>query len=448
MTATPSPPRSPRPGRARRDLSYDDAIREALARNNDLKATKARLDQARAIGWKAWASQLPQVAAGASWTRNDKQVEIPALPPPVPEPIALQPLIARGAQVQATVPLFAPQLWFGIAAAESGQRQAELTLETSRREIVFGVARLYYGAVGGKYAVQITKKQAAMARDHEQDAGPATGPAPRPWCCCEPRSTGLAPNRISRLRGRVTTRPGRPWRRSDRQGADFEVEAPGEPPLPQKSAEFESSALRDRPDVQAAAAALEAAERARGGIWSSYLPSLGALGRVQWQDPPGLTGENRSWAVGVALTWDIFDGTRREAQLRESGARVAEAEANRRSAELRAREEVVRARLDLEVAIANQEKAQEQRELARESQRIVDVSYREGAATYIEVSDANNQLIAAELAAVGEQVKSRLAALQLLRSRAASTRGRRRLQARKVTAGSGSGWDPCPPVLG
>jgi len=399
-------------------LTYDDAIREALARNNDLKATKARLDQARTIGWKVWASQLPQVSAGVSWTRNDKQIEIAAFPPPIPETITFQPLIARGAQVLATVPLFAPQLWFGIGAAEAGQRQAELTLEASRRDIVFGMAQLYYGAVGAKYAVQITQKQLAIARDREQDA------RARYQAGTTPKVAQLRAE-IDRARAEQDLKVAQTGYDSarvamatilDRQGADFEVEVPGEPPVLQRVAELESSAVRDRPEVQAAAAALEAAERARGGIWSGYLPSVSALGRAQWQDPPGLTGENRSWAVGVVLTWDIFDGTRREAQLRESGAKVAEAEANSRSAELKAREDVVRARLDLEAAIANQEKAQEQRDLARENQRLVDLNYREGAATYIEVSDANNQLISAELAAVGEQVKSRLAALQLLRA--------------------------------
>jgi len=402
-----------------RTLTYDDAIREALARNNDLKATRSRLDQARTIGWKAWAAQLPQVTAGASWTRNDRQVELPAFPPLLSEGITLQPLIARSAQVQATLPLFAPQLWFGIGAAEAGQEQAELTLETARREILFGVAQLYYGAVGSRYALQVTEKQLAIARDHERDATVRhqAGTTPR---------VALLRAEIDRARAEQDLEAARAGYDSaraalatvlDRQGTDFDVEAPTrEPSAPQDGAELESSALRDRPDVRGAAAALKAAERARGAVRSSYLPNLGAFGREQWLDPPGLTGERRSWAVGLALTWNVFDGTLREAQLRESGARVAEATAHRRSTELRAREEVVRARLDLDAAIANRKKAQEQVELARENQRLVELSYKAGAATYIEVSDANNQLVSAELASIGEQVRSRLAALRLLKA--------------------------------
>ena len=240
-------------------LTYGDAIREALARNHDLEAARSRLDQARTIGWKVWAGQLPQITAGASWTRNDRQVQIPAFPPPLPEGITFQPLIARGAQVQASLPLFAPQLWFGIGAAEAGQEQVELTVETARREILFGVAQLYYGAVGSKYAVQITEKQLAIARAHEQDASIRyqAGTTPR---------VALLRGEIDRARAEQDLKAARAGYDSarfalatvlDRQGADFEVEAPvGEPLVQEGSAELQAAALRYRSDVLAAAAAL------------------------------------------------------------------------------------------------------------------------------------------------------------------------------------------------
>jgi outer membrane protein TolC len=400
-----------------RTLTYGDAIAEALARNSDLRAARARLEQARAIGWKAWAGQLPQVSAGASWTRSDKGVEIPAAPPLLPDAIVLQPLLAKGAQVQATLPVFAPQLWFGIAAAEAGQRQSEWTTEAARRDILFRVAELYYGAVAGKFASQIAERQLAVAMAHETDARIRRRVGSTP-------AVALLRAEIDRAQaeqGLTLARAGYDAAREalatvlDRR-ADFEVEAPGEPPAPLAGAELDPSGLHDRPDFRAAQAGLETAERARAAFRASYLPSASAFARGQWQDPPGIAAERRSWAVGVALTWNLFDGTLREAQLHESGAKVAEAEANRRSAELKAREEVARARLDFQAANANRAKAGEQAELARENQRLVDASYREGEATYLEVSDANGQLVTAELAAVGEDLKSQLAALRLLKA--------------------------------
>jgi len=399
-------------------LSYHDALAEALARSSDLRAVGARLEQARTIGWKAWARQLPQISATAFWTRNESAAEIPAAPPLLPEPIALQPLIVRGAQVEARLPLFAPQLWLLIGAAQAGQRQAEWTAESARQEILFGAAELYHGAVAGKLAVQIAGRQLTVAGEHEADAQVRhqAGTTPR---------VALVRARIDRARAEQdleVARAGYDAARLalatalDREAVDFDVEIPLEAPLPPVRADSETSAAHRRPDVRAAEAALEAARWSRSSLWAAYLPTLGGFARAQWQAPPGLSGERRTWAAGLALTWDLFDGTLREASLREAGAKVGEAEARAHSAGLRAREEMGRARLDLDAARANRKKAREQVELARENQKLVDVSYREGAATYLEVSDAHQQLFAAEQAAVGEQLKARLALLRLLKA--------------------------------
>jgi len=398
-------------------LRYDDALAEALARNADLRAARARLDQARTIGWKAWAAQLPQVTATASWTRNDREVEIPAFPPLQPQPIALQPLIGRSAQVQGTLPLLAPQLWLGIGAARAGQREAEWTAERARREILFGAAELYHVAVAAKLAAQVAGRQVEVAVAHEADAlvRHGAGTSPR---------AALLRARIDRARAEQASEAARTAYDSarlalatalDRRDVDFEVALPADPAAPASAAELEA-APRDRADVRAAEAGQEAAGRARAALRASYLPSLGAFARGQWQDPAGLSGQQRSWSAGLVLSWTLFDGTLREAQLRESAARVEEADARVRAAELRAGEELGRARLDLRTARANLAKAEEEVELARENQRLVEVGFREGAATYLEAADARQQLVVAELAAVGEQLKARLALLRLLRA--------------------------------
>ncbi|MBI5071068.1 MAG: TolC family protein [Deltaproteobacteria bacterium] len=397
-------------------LRYDDALAEALARNADLRAARARLDQARTIGWKAWAAHLPQVTAAASWTRNDRGVELPALAPLLPQPIVLQPLVGRSAQLQAALPLLAPQLWLDIGAAQAGQRQAEWSAEQARREVLFGVAGLYHGAVAARLAAQVAGRQLEIATSHEADA--------------EIRHQAGAAPEAARLRARIdrtraeqvleAARAGYEAARLalaaalDRSDARFEVELPDEPAGPARDAA--QAALSGRADLRAAEAGQEVARRARAGLWASYLPSLAAFARSEWQDPAGPSGERRSWSAGLALSWTLFDGTLREARLRESAARVEETEAQLRAAELRAREQLERAWLDLRVARANRARALAQVELARENQRLVEVSFREGAATYLEASDAAQQLGTAELAAVSEQLQVRLAMLRLLQA--------------------------------
>jgi outer membrane protein TolC len=148
----------------------------------------------------------------------------------------------------------------------------------------------------------------------------------------------------------------------------------------------------------------------------SYAPNLGLSGVYRWANVGGFTGQNTSWAITLGLQWVLWDGGLREANLRESNAKVAEAKASATLAENKARDEVRRGLLDLASARANRTKAEEQLRLARESQRLVDVNFKAGVSTYLEVTDANTSLAAAETGFVGETLNASLAALRVLKA--------------------------------
>lgn len=424
-------------------LTLDDALREAQARSADLQVVRARLEQAQTIGWKAWSYHLPQVKASGAYTRNSTEATI-GLPTgfhivdtgtlgPTPRQgtpttfqtgapssvleATIQKRDQLAGQVEASMPLIAPSLWFGISAARHGEKQAEHGLEAARREVLFGVAQLYFGAAGLKYAVRITEKQLAVALDHEKDARVRYNAGATP-------KVALLRAEIDRSKAESDLKAAQAGYDSlrtalatflERRDIDFDVEVPPEQPASTTAGDLEGSALQ-RPDVKAAQEAVGVAEGGRAAVWSRYLPSVGAFARWQWANLGGFTGKQDAWAVGVGLSWTLFDGTLREAEIKENGARVTEAEAALRAAEARAREEVQRSKLDLDAALANRSKAKETVELARENHRLVEVNYKAGAATYLEVSDAQNQLLSAEIANITEDVKARLAALRLLKA--------------------------------
>src|SRR5688572_185013 len=60
--------------RAERALTLDEALELARQNNRDLKAAKARLDQARVGIEQAWTVLLPQLSAQAKYTHNYKEV--------------------------------------------------------------------------------------------------------------------------------------------------------------------------------------------------------------------------------------------------------------------------------------------------------------------------------------------------------------------------------------
>jgi outer membrane protein TolC len=455
LAAEQAAPETPAaPSAASRTLTFQEVLVRMETQNLDLQVARARLAQAQESSAKAWSGYLPQLTAGAAFTRNSDEAILtlptgyfirdtgvvsgppaPADPtqPPTPEnppgsptslilfPSGFQELpIQRfnqiGAQVQLNQALIAPALFMAIKAAGIGEEVAALNVEAARREILFAAAQLYFGAAGLKQVVSVQERLLAVNTAREKDAlvGYEAGAQPR---------VALLRAQIERARAEQDLLRARNTYLSTVQSlatlmnepADFDVVVPEEPVLPEGIDELEKVVLA-RPDVTAARRSVDLAETGRSATKWKYAPNLGLSAVYRWANVAGFTGKNTSWAVTLGLQWAIWDGGLREAELREGSARIAEAQANARAAENRARDEVRRAMLDLASARANRIKAEEQLRLAREGQRLVDVSFKAGTATYLEVTDANTALAAAETGFVGETLNASLAALRVLKA--------------------------------
>lgn len=426
-------------------LTLDAALAEAERASPDLAAARARLEQARANVARVRAGYLPQLKAAGSYTRNSEEAELqlpveftvremgtptsgeglPGAPTTyavVPTRVVESTIQARdqlGAQLELTQAILAPPLWYAMEAAGASARAVTATTEAARRELRFGVAQAYYAAAAAQQLVAIQERQLAVARAHERDAELQTsaGVQPRMTLLRASIESGRAEQdlvRAQNAREGANSALAALLGRGD--ATDFALEQPPAPALPADVSTLEDEAVRRRPEILAAGAASDAAAASRRAATARYLPSVGAFGQARWSNVAGFTGKEETWAAGAALSWSVFDGGAREAERREAGARVAEADATRVSATNRARDEVRRARVDLASARANRAKAEHQVTLARENQRLVEVAFRAGQSTSLEATDANAALTTAELAAVNERLNADLAALRLLRA--------------------------------
>jgi outer membrane protein, multidrug efflux system len=442
LAAAPPPEAQPPAGAP---LTLDEALQRAALANTDLRAAQARLAQAKAGILKAWSFHLPQVTAGATWTHNSDAAVIPFASgyrleangaPLVVDPITGRPTGAPpydvvvdtvtdvaiqkrdqiGGQVQVNQALIAPQAWFGIQAAYRGADVAAKSVEAARREVLFGVAQLYYGVTSLKKLVKVSEELQGIAARQEKDAKVRleAGTIAKVGYLRAQIDLARADQDLIRARNAFESARLSLAAALDRD-PDFEVVEPPEPTLPADTGGLEKTALEARPDLQAARLNEDLATSLRRVTAARYLPSLGAFARWQIANVGGFTGQNDSWAVGLGLTWTILDGGLREAELREGSARIAEAEANRRGLETRVTAEVRQALLDLDSARANAVKAREQARLAEENQRLVDVSFRAGAATAVEQADATAALRTAAIAATTEGLQAQLAAVKLLK---------------------------------
>jgi outer membrane protein TolC len=418
-TPAAQPPASPPPPAAQPPpaivITLGEALRLASERNLDLKAAEARLRQASEATSKALAGYLPALTASGTYTRNEAGA---AIPPDVlgPEEVTLVAREQLGGQVEATQVVLSPALWFGIQAASRGEEVAGLTLESVRRDILFGVAQAYYAVSALKRTREVAERLLEVALRQEKDARVR-------YQAGTIAKVGLLRAEIDRARAEQDLLRARNSQESVRialatlldRPVDFDVTDPPDPPLPPDLGSLEEAALRDRPDVRAARRSVDVARSSRNALVGAYFPDVAAFARWQVQNVAGFTGQKDAWAVGLGAQWRILDGGRREAELREANARIDEAEARAASAAAKAREDVKQALLDLESARANAAKAREQRDLAAENQRLVDVSFRAGAATAVEQADATAALRNAEIGYATEALAAQLAAVRVLK---------------------------------
>ncbi len=410
-------------------MTLDEALQLAGERSLDLKALSAQLDQAGEITWKALSGYLPQVAVGASFTLQSEVKSAFAVPlePDYaaggPHPVATgfvdleqQKNGLLGAQVQATQVLLSPRLYFAIRGAKESQRAAVLSIENGRRQVLFGVARAYYGAAALKEALGVSERLLEISQRQEKDARVR-------YQAGAIAKVGLLRAQIDRARAEEDVKRAGAAYLSTKvalasllaRDTAFEVTSPPEPALPGQDLDgLVGQALQARPDVEAARIKVRAEEENRSAVRSRLLPDVQAFGKYQWANMRGLNGEHGAWYAGLQLQWTLFDGLRLQSDSREAEARIVEAKARSDGAVVEVRKEVTQALLDLESARANAQKSKEQRDLATENQRLVDVAYRAGTATAVEQADATAQLRNAEILVTTDALSVQLAALNVL----------------------------------
>jgi outer membrane protein TolC len=414
----PAEPAAKSPVPRGKTLTLRQAIEAARAQNLDIAQLDAKVQAAKELTWKAWSAYIPWVQGSAGVVRNQTEIAF-SLPTGQPPPndyamTTVQPLVQAQAQVKLTQAVIAPQAAIMIANSYKAEKTIDYTTQQARRDILFGVAQLYYGVASLQELYAVQERQLVLTQERERDARvrfeAGTG-----------TKVGLLRAEIDRaqaeqdvLRSRIDFQRARLSLATalDRPD-DFDIVIPESPKRPTGD-NLEQQALDLRPDVKAAAEALALAEGERLRITMQYLPTIGVFGAYNYATTATFNPNPFFWQIGVGLTWNILDGGLREASIREASAKIAEADAQKRQVDLNATVRVKQAELDLQGAIANRAKARERTGLAQENARLVDVAYKAGAATYLESTDSVQTLRQAEVGLVAESLNVDLATLKLL----------------------------------
>ncbi|MFN7777602.1 MAG: efflux transporter outer membrane subunit, partial [Betaproteobacteria bacterium] len=178
--------------------------------------------------------------------------------------------------------------------------------------------------------------------------------------------------------------------------------------VPALPADLPSALLLRRPDILQAEQFLIAANANIGAAQAQYFPTLsltGLLGSVSTALGDWLSGPATAWSVAAGLTGPIFTAGAIEGQ-------VASAQAGERAALALYQQTILNALREANDALVGTQKRQQEAaaqarrvEALREFARLSQLRFDQGVSSYLEVLIAENELFAAELAAVNSSAQ-------------------------------------------
>jgi len=153
----------------------------------------------------------------------------------------------------------------------------------------------------------------------------------------------------------------------------------------QNLSNLQAEALKARPDYLQVLLGVQQAHNGASSARGEFMPRIDLLGSWETDNQTFAARGGNNWTAGAMLTFNIFNGGARRAQVAESRARERQAEAMRSRMESIVRLQVREAYLNLNAASQRVEVSRDAASQALESLRILRNRYEAGLATIMDV---------------------------------------------------------------
>ena len=395
-------------------VSFQDAVKRAVDKNPSSAIAAANILRADALLAEARAGTRLQINGNLATTTLNRGVSF--------QDTTVVPRNSVTASLDARIPLFAPVRWARRTQAEDARQVAELGESTAHRQTALATADAYLAIIARRRAVEANDRARDVAKAHFDLATQL-----------EQRGTG---SRLNQLRaqqelsideGLVEAARLALYRAQEALGAllvaDGPVDAIDEPTfetLPDVGSGFSRTTVPDdtllqfRPDLKLFSAQQQAAERVLRDSSKDYLPYLEAVFQPQSTYPSQFFTPPNSWRFLLQLSVPLFDSGQRKGQKLERQAAFDITKATFTGALTEARSEVRTARAAVESAERSLTSARAAADQAQQVVNITNISFRAGAATNIEVIDAERRARDADTGVAAAEDTLRRARLELL----------------------------------
>jgi outer membrane protein TolC len=390
-------------------ISFDEAVKRAVAQNPSVLVAAANILSAQGLLRQARAAVLPNVAVtGTNVTLDDSR----GLGDQV-----FTPQNTFSAGIGVAMPLFAPAQWAERVQALDAQHVAEASTEEVKRQIAVATAQAYLSVIAARRVVesQVRARDTAYAFYEYADNRLKAGAGSK-LTALQAQLTVSADEALVEI-ARLAL-----YRSQEALGVlvteDVPVDAQDEPvfEIPEETATLSTvdQTVQLRTDIKLANLQVFAAQRIVSDSWKDWLPSVTGLFQPLFQDPSTVVSPRTSWRAVLSFGVPVFDaGSRRgakevrQASLQQSQAVLSGQVREARSEVRRAYESVRRS----ERVLLNSRAA------SQEASQVLDIttfSFRAGAATNLDVIDAQRRSRDADTAVAVAEDAVRQSRLDLL----------------------------------
>jgi outer membrane protein TolC len=405
-----------------RPMELSEVVRKALEYSPTLKAQGAIVEQVSTNTKRAWAMLLPSLDVTGTYTLTDQEIKLdfmgqtfgdlfrlamvncgtwdtasmgpaPALCATDPSQMASDPIVIQkrhnfAASAQVAISLINLRTWPNLANVDTAIELTELQEKFTEEQLVFAVVQLYYGIATAQEAIKLMNDNVATAMRHMDLAEVR-------------RKNGVAleNERIRAAMGVVQARAALDqavvaWKLARESLAlliglpDAQFRAADTFATPWDEVPAAEDDVDGRRDIQMLGKARLMGERNVDDAWARFAPVVMGIWRWDISNNKGFAGNYDQWRAMVTLSWSIFDGGYRFADLDERRARLRELGYNLEQARIQARTEIARAQAEIEAAGLAIQSGEEMARLAEDNLRIVQQQYGLGAAPQTAVLDA------------------------------------------------------------
>ncbi|MFH1373765.1 MAG: TolC family protein [bacterium] len=330
--------------------------------------------------------------------------------------------VGKSYGVDARMSLFDLANWFNYAGAKAGRAKAHLDVIASEQALIYSVKVSYYAYLATIENVAVQEQ--AVERSEEQlkliNSKFELGSASKSDVLKQKVQFGNDKLTLLSAQNAVTsTRAGLAYTIGINPASDVEFST--DYTIREFSGTLDEAitfGIEHEPGLLASHKSLDMARHSVRSRWSEYMPKLAGWASIGWSD--GTRGDtvtfnfsSKSTTIGLQVTYNIFDGFWRERNL--STARVRQNTARAELADMRNRvsRDINTAYLDIKQLREKKNVARETVEAAGEDLKITQEKYSLGAATILDLLDAQVSLKEAQVSMISTDFDLNLAVAKL-----------------------------------